>query len=153
MNMTATEARANSHVCVIYINASREAVWDGLTNPEFTRQYFHQTRFESDWQPGSAMNCYMPDGSYAVRGEVLESEHPAKLSFTWHVHYNPEAKQEAPSRVTYLLESVEGATKLTVIHDEFPEGSVVLPSISEGWIAILCNLKTLLETGQAMAVS
>jgi hypothetical protein len=33
------------------------------------------------------------------------------------------------------------------------ENSVLLESISGGWIAILSNLKTLLETGEAMAVS
>ena len=99
------------------------------------------------------MTYFNPDKSVAVVVEVLDVDYPAKLSFTWHVHYNEAAKKEAPSRVTFLLESVEDATKLTLIHDEFQAGSVVYPQISEGWIVILSNLKTLLETGAVMAVS
>lgn len=143
----------NGHVCVIFINASCEAVWQALTEAEFTRRYFHETAIESDWTPGAAVTYWMAGDRMAVQGEVLEVDYPHRLSFTWHVHYNPDAMKEVPSRVTYLLETVEGATKLTVVHDEFPTDSVVLPQISEGWIAILSNLKTLLETGQAMAVS
>ncbi len=148
-----TNQPENGHVCVVYINAPKEAVWKGLTEPEFTRQYFHGTTFESDWTPGSDMTCYQGSGDVAVVGKILEVDYPNRLSLTWHVHYNPEAKAETPSRVTYLLDTVDGATRLTVIHDEFPDGSVVLPEISQGWIAILCNLKTVLETGEAMAVS
>lgn len=148
-----TKASVNEHACTIFIKASPEAVWKGLTSAEFTRQYFHSTDIESDWTPGAEVTFYNQDKSVAVKGEVLEVDFPSKLSFTWHVHYNPEAKKESPSRVTYLLEAVEDATKLTLVHDNFPAGSVVLPEISKGWIAILSNLKTLLETGGVMAVS
>ena len=67
--------------------------------------------------------------------------------------YNPVAKTEEPSQVTFLLEAVEDSTKLTLIHDHFQPGSVVYPEISEGWIMILSNLKTLLETNTVMAIS
>ena len=141
------------HQCVIYIQASPERVWEGLTSPAFTARYFHATSIESDWQEGSDVVYYNPDRSVAVVGKVLAMEYPRKLSITWHVHYNPEAKLESPSRVTFTLDAVEDATCLTVLHDQFPPGSVVLPQISQGWIAILSNLKTLLETGKTMAVS
>ncbi len=147
------QTNEHGHVCVIYINASREAVWEGLTSAEFTRQYFHATSVESDWTPGADVSFYNPDRSIAVTGKVLEVEFPAKLVFTWHVQYNPEARKEVPSRLTYRLDSVQAATRLTIIHDEFPNQSVVLPQITEGWIAIISNLKTLLETGEVMAVS
>lgn len=149
MNQTTNEA----HLCVIYIKASREAVWEALTSPEFTRRYFHATEVESDWQPGSAVIYYDRDRAVAVKGEVLEADYPARLSFSWHVHYDPKARRETPSRVTFTLETVEDATKLTLLHDRFPADSVVLPRIADGWIAILSNLKTLLETGGVMAVS
>lgn len=147
------EANANGHVCAIYIKADREAVWEGLTSAEFTRRYFHGTEVTSDWKPGSDITYYNGDQSIAVLGKVLEVDRPERLSYTWHVHYNPAAKKEAPSRVTFMLETVEDATKLTLVHDDFPAGSVVLPEISTGWIAILSNLKTLLETGEVMGVS
>ena len=84
---------------------------------------------------------------------MLIAQYPEQLSYTWHVHYNAQAKAESPSRVTFTLETVEDATKLTLVHDQFPEGTVVLEPIKEGWPAILSNLKTLLETDQVMAVS
>lgn len=141
------------HVCVIYIQATPERVWEGLTSAEFTRRYFHQTEIESDWQPGSEVVYYNADRSIAVKGEVLEVDYPRVLSFTWHVHYNPEAHAEGATRVRFTLEPEEGATKLTLVHDQFVENSVLIESISEGWIAIFSNLKTLLETGDVMAVS
>ena len=141
------------HVSVIYIKATRDKVWEALTSAEFTQQYFHHTQIRSDWEEGDSVTFYNQDQSIAVQGKVLIADKPDKLSYTWHVHYNPQAKLEEPSRVTYLLETVEDSTKLTLIHDQFPLQSVVYPQISEGWIAILCNLKTLLETESVMAIS
>ena len=141
------------HVSVIYIKAEPQTVWEALTSAEFTRQYLHATDVESDFKVGSSIIFYNADKSIAIAGEVLEVEVHKKLSFTWHVHYNPEAIKEVPSRVTYLLEKSEEATKLTLIHDNFPPASVVYPVINEGWIPILSNLKTLLETGASMSIS
>jgi uncharacterized protein YndB with AHSA1/START domain len=150
MNTQTTDER---HVSVIYIKASLDAVWQGLTSPEFTRQYFHATEIESSWEEGSSVTYFNQDRTVAVAGTVLEVSKPDILRISWHVHYNPEAKREAPSQVTYLLETAEDATKLTVIHDGFPENSVVYPEIQKGWIAILSNLKTLLETDSVMSTS
>ncbi len=144
---------SDRHVCTIYINATPEAVWEGLTDASFTSQYFHSTSIESTWEPGAEVTYLNPDRSVAVAGKIIEANHPSRLSFTWHVHYNPEAIKEAPSLVTFKLEAMEGATKLVVVHEDFPPDSVVYPQITSGWIAILSNLKTLLETGKAMAVS
>lgn len=141
------------HITVIYIKAKPEQVWQGLTSARFTRQYFHSTDVESDWTAGSSLTFYNRDKSIAVDGQIIEAQKPSKLSYTWHVLYNPGAKTEAPSRVTFLLEEIEDATKLTLIHDQFPTDSVVFPQINEGWIMILSNLKTLLETDTVMAIS
>ncbi len=42
--------------------------------------------------------------------------------------------------------------KLTVTHDEFPEGGPTLETVREGWPEILSSLKSLLETGQALVI-
>jgi uncharacterized protein YndB with AHSA1/START domain len=143
----------DKHVCSIYIKAEPESIWKALTTSEFTRKYFHATDIQSDWKPGSSVTYFNQDGSIAVLGKVLNANPPHELSITWHVHYNEAARKESPSKVSFLLEPAEDATKLTVIHDDFPLNSVVFPQISEGWIAILSNLKTLLETGSVMAIS
>jgi Activator of Hsp90 ATPase homolog 1-like protein len=55
------------------------------------------------------------------------------------------------SRVAFDIEDVgNGVVKLTVTHDGFAPDSTVLPSISQGWPAVLSSLKTLLETGSTL---
>ena len=97
------------HVSVIYIKSTPENVWQALTSPEFTRRYFHATDIESDWTVDSKVTYFNQDRSIAVEGQVLEVKKPEILRFTWHVHYNAEAKLEAPSQITFLLEKVEDA--------------------------------------------
>ena len=43
-------------------------------------------------------------------------------------------------------------TKLTLTQEDFAEDSIVLDGISKGWPAIMSSLKSLLETGTALAI-
>ena len=134
-----------------YIRASRERVWQALTMPEFTKQYFHATHIESTFEKGAPVRfIYESEGDVAVEGEVIECDPPALLSITWHVHYDVAAKAEAPSRVTFSLEEINGQTKLRIVHDQFPDDSVVFAGISRGWPWIVSGLKSLLETGEPL---
>lgn len=144
------------HVYALVIAATPEDIWRALTSKEFTRQYFHCTEVESDWQPGSRV-AYMRDGHLAVDGEVLEARPPLHLAFTWHVHYDSKMESEAPSRVRFDIEPLESETalpvsRLCVTHDRFAPDSKVFPSISQGWGQILSSLKTLLETGRPLPI-
>jgi len=134
-----------------YIHAPKEKVWEALTNPEFTAQYFFSTRVESSWESGAVVRYrYVGDDHVAVEGQVIESDPPNKLAITWQALYDDSATTEAPSRVTFSLDESNGQTRLRIIHDQFPEGSVIFDSISEGWPWIIAGLKSLLETGEAL---
>lgn len=134
-----------------WIRAPKQRVWAALTTAEFTSQYFHATHIESDWKPGAAVFFRnAPDGDIAVDGEVLEIDPPNKLVISWHVRYDKQAAKEAPSRVTFSLEESNGQTRLRIVHDRFPEGSVLFDRVSEGWPWIVSGLKSLLETGEAL---
>ena len=50
------------YVFVEIINADREAVWEALTRAEFTEQYWHCTRVQSDFQPGSSIEFLVDEG-------------------------------------------------------------------------------------------
>ena len=57
-------------------------------------------------------------------------------------------KGEGPSRVTWEIEQVGDSCRLTVIHDQLPEGANA--ELYGGWPMILSGLKTLLETGEEL---
>lgn len=137
-------------VYVIVIAKSPEEVWEGLTSPEFTKQYWHRTEVQSDFKVGSPIRFLLESGQVACEGEILSARHPSELAYTWQFPMNPETKDEAPSRVTFKLEQVGAGTKLTMIHDRFPDGSKMLGMVREGWPLVLSGLKTLLESGRAV---
>ena len=138
---------------VTVIDASRERVWEALTSPEFTCRYWHATRVRSSWQPGDTVEFLVAGDKVGCRGEVLESRPPEFLSYTWSFPGNPEVRDEAPSRVSFNLETITdgqgaSATRLTVAHDRFPPDSRMPEMVGPGWPLVLAGLKTLLETGR-----
>jgi uncharacterized protein YndB with AHSA1/START domain len=142
-----------TQVYQVLIKATPEAIWEAITKPEFTAQYFHGSRVESDWEAGSPYHGYSPDRSQLwVDGEVTEVDAPRKLQHTWRSLYNEEQAKESPSRVTWEIEQGEnGVSKLTVTHDELERSPLTAASVSgDGWMHVLSGLKTLLETGKPL---
>ena len=138
-----------SFVYVTYIRATPEAVWDALTDPAFTARFWFGGELRSDWKVGSPVDLVFPDGRHTDTGEVLEADRPRRLSFTWKVLHSG-FETEGHSRATFDL-GVEGAVvKLVLVHDGFEPGSKVLAAVGGGWPKILANLKSLLETGEAL---
>ena len=152
-------------VYTTYINTTPERLWQGLTDPAFTRRYWG-IAWESDWRAGSTVTLELDKVKIADPAQVvLESDPYRRLSYTWH-SFTPEwaaaygvsdehlakVASERRSKVTFDIEPVGEMVKLTVIHDDFDTGSAVLPGISEGWPRILSDLKTLLETGDTLPV-
>jgi uncharacterized protein YndB with AHSA1/START domain len=138
-------------IYAIYIEAPQPKVWEALTRGEHTR-HFWSRYVQSDWQVGSRVEFLRADKSKLSHdGEVLEIDPPRRLVMTFDLA--AEGLKEPPSRVTYELEEMHGATKLTVIHDRFPPDSEVLKGVSKGWPYILSSLKTYLERGAPMALT
>jgi uncharacterized protein YndB with AHSA1/START domain len=133
---------------VVYIKSSADSVWDALTDPEVTREYWGGTRVESDWQIGSEVR-YLHDGELTDRHTILEVDKPRKLVHTFQPLFG-ESADEAPSRVAFTIEQSGEVTRLTLVQDEFPVDSRVYLACSQGWPMILSSLKTLLETGAAL---
>ncbi len=155
-----------------YIEATPERVWRALTDRADTRRFWrHRTAggktFPSDWKKGSTWALVHEDVGVAVRDPeqvILESDPPHRLSYTWHSFTPewaaavglPEAqaaawRAEPRSKVAFDIEDVgHGVVKVTVVHDGFAPGSVVLENVSLGWPSVLSSLKTLLETGSPL---
>ena len=139
-------------VYVTYIATTPEILWQALTDGAFTRQYWFGTRIESEWRPGARVTFWRDD-AVSDSGEVLEYAPHRRLSYTWHVEFHEEFRRERPSRVTFELETVGAAVKLTITHDDFDPGSKVCQAISGGWPKVLASLKSFLETGRALAMT
>lgn len=138
------------YMYVSVIAASPETVWKGLTHPEFTRQYWHKTGVESSFRVGDPIRFMVDSGEVGCEGVILVAEPPHRLSYTWQFPRNPDTRDEAPSRVSFLLEEIAQGTRLTVIHDQFPEASNMVELIKPGWPLVICGLKTLLEAPAAV---
>jgi uncharacterized protein YndB with AHSA1/START domain len=134
-------------VYVTYIATTPEKLWQALTDGTFTQQYWFGTRIESDWRVGSRVTFWR-NNAVSDSGEVLEYTPPRRLSYTWHVEFHEEFRREKPSRVTFELEPMGSAVKLTIVHDDFEPGSKVFAAISGGWPKVLASLKSFLETGR-----
>ncbi len=153
-----------------YIMTTPEQLWAALTEPAFTLRYWG-VALHSDWQVGSPVLWQSgPDGQPQDLGQVvLECEPFRRLSYTWHT-YQPEHAElfgwsqehftellrERRSKVTFEIQALGAAVKLTVVHDDFEAGSEMFQAVSGrkeesgGWPELLANLKTLLETGRTL---
>lgn len=70
-------------VSVVYISTSPEKLWNALTDPKMTVQYWQHENV-SDWQPGSRWEHRRCDnGTVDLVGKVLESSPPRRLVLTW----------------------------------------------------------------------
>jgi uncharacterized protein YndB with AHSA1/START domain/DNA-binding transcriptional ArsR family regulator len=135
----------------IFIRTTPEKLWRALTEPEFTRQYFHGTEIRSKLKKGEPFLSTLADGTRMVDGEVLECDPPTKLVHTWRVHWDPALSNEL-STVSYLIERKGENCKLTVVH-EVENAPLTAGQVKGGWVPILSSLKTLLETGKPLAMS
>ena len=137
-----------TYVYVIYIESTPEKVWHALTDADLTAEYWGHSNV-SDWQVGSRWEHRRTDGSGVadVVGTIVESDPPSRLVSEW---LGPDDDESVvPSRVTYDIEPWDGIVRLTVTHEDLPDEHA-LGEVSQGWPAVLSNLKSLLETGHVL---
>jgi uncharacterized protein YndB with AHSA1/START domain len=138
-------------VYVTYIRTTPEKLWDALTQPEFTRQYWSETWQESAWQVGASWKIMIPDGRLGDSGEVIEIDKPRRLVLSWRNEFMPELRSEGYTRMTYELEPMGDEVKLTLTHESSVPNSKMIEAVSGGWPGILASVKSLLETGKPLA--
>jgi uncharacterized protein YndB with AHSA1/START domain len=144
---------ASRFLYVTYIRTTPEKLWDALTKPEFTKAYWCETWQESDWQVGSSWRLMIPDGRVGDFGAVVEYDPPRRLVLTWQNAFVPEMQADGPSRMTYELEPVGDTVKLTLSHESDLDGSKLIEGVSNGWPGLLASVKSLLETGEPLAIT
>ena len=103
-----------------YIESSPERVWEALTDPDLTAEYWGHSNV-SDWQPGSRWEHRRTDGSGIadVVGTVLESAPPRRLVITFDAP--GELPPTGPSTVTFDIEPYHEIVRLTVTHENLAD--------------------------------
>lgn len=138
------------HVFQFWIRTTPDRLWDAITNPTITKQYFFGTEVRSDFKVGSGIAYHEDSGQVAVTGQVVEADPPRKLVTTFRGLHDPAAKDDPPSRVTWEIEQNGEMCKVTLIHDGFESETRTFESVHTGWPYILSGLKSYLETGKAL---
>jgi uncharacterized protein YndB with AHSA1/START domain len=139
-------------VYVTYIRATPQAIWDELTDPERNKLFWSGYHQQTSWKVGDDYEIVGPDGRAWDTGKVLANEPPKRLCVTW-LHQHDEAmRAEGESTCTFELAPVSPeVTQLTVTHAIEVANSKLIGAVSNGWPSILASLKSLIETGRALA--
>ncbi|MEA2915017.1 MAG: hypothetical protein QOJ15_7098 [Bradyrhizobium sp.] len=128
-------------------------MWQGLTDPAFTKQYFAGFAVDVEPRTGGAFRMLYPDGRTHISGEVVDWSPPRRFSCTWEVEGMPGFAELPACLVTYDIEQAGDAVKLTMTEAhswDVPEA--ILSGGRSGWPAILSSLKSLLETGKSLVI-
>ena len=141
-----------SHVYQAYIAAEPKEVWKAITDGDYTVRYFYGTRVESEWAEGSEVRYLGSDGSVVADGRVISIDPPHRLEYTFTAHWDPELTAEGAAREVWLVEDVNGASRLTVELYDAPVESKRHANFTHanGFPYIISGLKSVLETGTSL---
>jgi uncharacterized protein YndB with AHSA1/START domain len=138
-----------SRVYVTYIATTPEKLWDALTDPDQTEQYWAHHRNISTWEVGATWEHLKADGEVQVVGEIKEIDPPKRLVHT----FANESRKDDPeyyTTVAYDIEPAGDAVCLTITHTDLNDE--ILSGIEGGWPMVIAALKTHLETDAPLAI-
>jgi len=113
-------------------------------------EYWFGRYCESGWTPGSPWKMVSVDGGVSDAGTIIEAEPPRRLVIRWRNKMKPELEDEGDSLCNMEIEPAGTAVKLSITHTIEREPSKLIAAVSGGWPKIICNLKSLLETGSVV---
>jgi uncharacterized protein YndB with AHSA1/START domain len=142
---------AENHVVrkSVRLKATPAQVWDALTNPEKTKEYFFNCEVISDWKVGSLITFkgrVMLVKKIELHGEIVSIEPEKLLKYTLK-NSSDEENAGTFSTVTDRLEAVDGETLLS-ISDDVGAGAGAekrYEKSMQGWDNVLEGLKKLVE--------
>ena len=167
-----TAVTTTTQVYRVYIKATPEAIWQAITDPEWTNRYGYTGYAHYDLRPGGALKVVpgeefkaqaeasgFPCPDVIIDGEVIEADPPHKLVTTWRMLMDPTTAAEGFTRITYEIKDLGGFCSLTLVHelDGAPTLAALVAGQQEefgaggGHAWVLSDLKSLLETGKTLA--
>jgi uncharacterized protein YndB with AHSA1/START domain len=139
----------------IAIRAHPAVVWDALTNPDKTKEYFFNCKVISDWEEGSPitfkgkMFFFIP---FEMKGRIIRVLPRRLLQYTLK---NDSDGESSNSVVTDELSYEKGITTLTITDDvgSGEEAESRYKKSMKGWDKVLKGLKDLLEAERAPSMA
>jgi len=131
------------------IDASRDKVWNALTDPDRIKEYMMGSIVETDWTPGSPIvwKGEWEGKPYEDKGEIIEFEPQSRLVLT---HYSPmNGAEDVPENyhtLTYELSDSGDGTHISLSQDNNGSEDEVEHSRSM-WEGMLAGLKGVVEGG------
>jgi uncharacterized protein YndB with AHSA1/START domain len=122
------------HVLETYIRATPDDIWRALTDPDQLARYSF--------------------GPAAITS-VKEAEPPTRLVLAFTLADDPETAAEPPSTVTWEIgpSGQPGVCRVGIVHSDFGGLSKTWARTLHGWPRVLAGLKSLLETGDPLALA
>jgi uncharacterized protein YndB with AHSA1/START domain len=141
------DAEAGTVLATVEIGAAPERVFEALVRSEDVLRWWGEpankmSLWQADVRVGGKWRAEgkMKDGNpFVMEGEYTEVEAPHRLVLTWRSDWD--APHE--TRVTYMLEAIEGGTLLTLRHEGFAGRVAACRIHTSGWSRVL----TWLEAG------
>jgi uncharacterized protein YndB with AHSA1/START domain len=131
----------------INIKARPEQVWDALTNPEKTKQYFFHCEVISDWKEESPITFrgrIFLVKKIEMKGEIIQVEPNKLLKYSLK---NSSDNSGTHSIVTDVIRYHDGVTTLSITDDVGPGPGAEkrFERSQKGWDKVLSGLKKVVE--------
>src|SRR5689334_5544004 len=95
----------------IYIRTTPAELWDAITDPDKTREYWFHALNHSTWAPGARWTSESETGKVYLDGEIVEAEAPRHLVHTMHI-CDGDAAVEQASTVAWEITPMGEACRL-----------------------------------------
>jgi uncharacterized protein YndB with AHSA1/START domain len=133
----------------ILIDASKEKVWEALTNPDIVKKYFYGTTLITDWKVGSRIifRGEWQGKTYEDKGEILEFIPNQKLVYNyWSTMSGLPDKPELYQILTYELKEENNGITVSIIQQNL-DSEKRMQHAEESWEPVLQGLKKIVEEG------
>jgi uncharacterized protein YndB with AHSA1/START domain len=119
----------SQRVFQIHVNATPEATWAALTEPEHTKAWYYGSVARTTWEVGSPIEYVDEEGALQIRGEILSFDPPRSFGHTFIAVWGPEPDDQGS--LTWTVEPDGGGSRITLVHiggsgQETAEGSEYL---------------------------
>jgi uncharacterized protein YndB with AHSA1/START domain len=131
--------------CSFEVAAPPQEVWAAFVETEVPRSYYFDTVLQAELEAGGRWRFVTEDrGRLLASGEIVELAPPARLELA----FAAADLDDAPSRLTIGLETVDGGTRVEVTHGSFTGETATFRRFRRAHLLALSAMKSVLETGR-----